>query len=318
MRPPPELLRLGLKRRVRDWLRDRLPEPDVGGRTMVMYCRRGFKKTTAWPGMFSEVTSVLGGLKYAEDRGAAAVRIDFRSPHYLDAGRGPNWWTYFFERDRVWIGNDRAADAGEVHLTSPLAKYGRYGGFCDLVNGETPHLYPMTYGVDRHELHRLLTTYCRVRPEIQAKVDGFVASRFQPDAYVVGVMYRGTDTARHYPFYRVPYEAFAAEVRVALETASPRRYQLMVATDEIDFVDFMTREFGDSVVHWDGSPRVRAGEGGVHFNRTLPVTGYQKGESALIDCMLLSRTHYLVNGRSNVSDVALMFNPALPYSFRMR
>src|SRR6185436_18843563 len=121
-------------------------------------------------------------------------------------------------------------------------------GFCDLVNGETPHLYPMTYGIDRHELHRLLTTYCRVRREIQAKVDGFIESRFQPDTYIVGVMYRGTDTARHYPFYRVPYEAFAAEVRAVLETASPRRYQLMVATDELDFIDFMTREFGDSIV----------------------------------------------------------------------
>jgi hypothetical protein len=316
--PPPELARLRLKRRVRNWLRARLPEPDVRDRTMVVYCRRGFRKKTAWPGMFSEVTSVLGALAYAESHGAAAVRVDFRSPHYLDADRGPNWWTYFFDRDLMPIQRDAVGRAAEIHLTSPIAKYGRYGGFCDVVNGETPHLYPMTYGIDRRELHRVLTTHVRVRPEIEEKADGFVASRFDRGACVLGVMYRGTDTARHYPFYRVPYGEFAAEVREALDTIAPRAFQLMVATDETDFVAFMAREFGGRVICWTGSPRVRAGDGGVHFNRTLPVSGYQKGESALIDCMLLSRTDYLVCGRSNISDVALVFNPNLPFSFRMR
>src|SRR4029079_15587137 len=106
-----------------------------------------------------------------EERGAAAVRIDFRSPHYLDCDRGPNWWTYFFDRDRVPIGAGHEAGGEEVHLTSAFAKYGRYGGFCDLVNGETPHLYPMTYGIDRHELPRLLTTHLRGSSASHARVE---------------------------------------------------------------------------------------------------------------------------------------------------
>jgi len=301
-----------IARRIRNWLRDRLPDPDVRGKTMVMYCRQGVRKSRAWPGMFSEVIHVLGGLKYAEMHRAAAVRVDFRSPHYLDPERGPNWWTYFFESDTMPVDGD--AGAAEVHLTSPISKYGKYGGFCDLVNGETPHLYPMTFGIDRAELGRLFAAYIRIRPEILAKVERFATEWLTPGEKVIGVSYRGTDSARHYPFYRLPYEAFADEVRRVADADA----RLLVTSDEVDFVEFMEREFPGRVTTWSESPRVRAGETAIHFNRGMQASGYLKGESALIDCVLLSRTDYLVKGRSNISDVALVLNPRLPYSFCVR
>ena len=37
---------------------------------------------------------------------------------------------------------------------------------------------------------------------------------------------------------------------------------------------------------------------------------------ALVDCLVLAATSYLVKGRSNLSDASLVFNPQLPYSFR--
>src|SRR6266508_1258441 len=97
--PPPDLLQPSVGRTVRNWLRNRLPEPDVTGKTMVLYARQGFRAMSAWAGLFSEFHSVVGALAYAEAHGAAAVRVDFRSALYVDAERGPNWWTYFFERD---------------------------------------------------------------------------------------------------------------------------------------------------------------------------------------------------------------------------
>ena len=69
---------------------------------------------SAWAGLFSEFHSVLGALAYAEAHGAAGVRVDFRSPLYVDPARGPNWWTYFFERDLMPIGS--RSSSGEVHL----------------------------------------------------------------------------------------------------------------------------------------------------------------------------------------------------------
>src|SRR5712692_644734 len=214
---------------------------------------------------------------------------------------------------------------GELHLNRVVAKYGRHGGFCDLVNGVTPYLYPMTWGVSRSELHRLVTTHIDVRPEIQGEIDRIVAASFEPGAYIVGVHYRGTDSTHglagslvDYRPYRIPYSAYADEVRRVLAVAAPRRCQVLVATDETEFLDFMRRELGDRVLCLEDAPRVRAGGAAIHFDDTLQVSNYQKGKSALVDCLLLAATSYLVKGRSNLSDASLAFSPRLPYSFCVR
>ena len=324
-RVPPDLAQPSTSRVIRNWLRAWLPEPEVGGKIIVLYARQGFWKLSSWAGMFSEFHSVLGALKYAETRGAAGVRVDFRSPLYLDPERGSNWWTYFFQHSVMNIEPGGGTGAAEVHLNRPVAKYGRHGGFCDLVNGTTPYLYPMTYGVSRSELHRLLTEHIQVHPDIQAEVQRRVAASFLPGAYVVGVHYRGTDATRRfagaltdYRNDRIPYRAYADEVRLALEAAAPRAYQVLVATDEIECLEFMRREFGDRVLYLEDAPRVHADGLAIHFDPNLPVSNYQKGRSGLVDCLLLAATNYLVKGRSNVSDASLAFNPRLPYSFCVR
>lgn len=291
---------------------------------MVLYARQGFRKFSSWAGMFSEFHSVLGALVYGEAHGAAGVRVDFRSALYVDPDRGRNWWTYFFQDAVMRIQPDAAGD--EVHLNRAIAKYGRHGGFCDVVNGTTPYLYPMTFGIGRQDLHRLLTRYVHVQPDLQDEVARFIRASFEHGAYVVGVHYRGTDATRYsvagpladYRTQRVPYRAYADEARRALDAAGPRAYQVLVATDEIDFLDFMRREFPNRVLCYEGSPRVPAGGVAIHFDSTLPVSNYLKGKSALVDCLLLAATNYLVKGRSNVSDASLAFNPLLPYSFCLR
>ncbi|HKB11953.1 MAG TPA: hypothetical protein VKD69_14930 [Vicinamibacterales bacterium] len=311
-------------RRIRNWVRSLLPDPAVRDKTVVVYARQGLRKKSAWAGMFSEFHHALGAIVYAQRRGAAGVRLDFRSALYVDPAHGPNWWTYFFTRADLRLRD--GASNGEVHLTRRLAKYGRYGGFCDLVNGATPYLYPMTYGVSRAELHRLVRTYVEVRPEIGAEVDRIVSDAFTPGAFVVGVHYRGTDSTHSafglvndYRVGRVPYALYAAEVRRAIEAAAPPRYLVLVASDEDDFVGFMRREFGDErVLCVEDAPRTRAGGAAIHFDSTLGVSNYAKGKSALIDCLLLARSDYLVKGRSNLSDASLVFNEALPYSLCLR
>ena len=276
---------------------------------------------SAFHGLFSEFHSVLGALAYAAANGAAAVRIDFRSPLYLEPGRETNWWASFF-RDSLLPLTAEPPDGPDVHLNGVIARYGRYGGFSDLVQGETPYLYPMTYGLSRQELKQLADAHARVRPEILESAERFTAERFEPGAYVVGVHYRGTDATHswggrltHYRTERVPYRAYADEVRRVLEAASPRVYQVFVATDEIECLEFMSREFGDRLVSNDSAPRVHASRPAVHLDQTLPVSGYQKGTSAIVDSLALARTSYLVKGRSNLSDASLVFNPQLAYSF---
>jgi hypothetical protein len=162
-----------------------------------------------------------------------------------------------------------------------------------------------------------------VRPEILDEVARFIGARFEPGAFVVGVHYRGTDSTHswtgalaNYRTSRVPYRAYADEVRRVLDAAAPRVYQVFVATDEVDCLEFMRREFDDRVLYLDDAPRVHPHQQAVHLDRTLPVSNYQKGKSALVDCLVLAATSYLVKGRSNLSDASLAFNPELPYSFR--
>jgi len=347
-------VRASASRTLRNWLRARLPEPDVRGRTMVLHSRRTFPKVTRngirsdFHGLFSEVHSVLGALAYAEDHGAAGVRVDFRSPLYEERDRGPNWWTYYFESDvmrihprgpqrgtrvgveprgpqrgtRVGVELDVFATAPAVDLNAVLTKYGRFGGFSDIVGGPLAYLYPMMYGISRQALHRLLNAYIHVRPEILDEVQRFVTARFEPGAFIVGVHYRGTDSTHkwtgalnHYRMSPVPYQAYVDEVRRVLDMASPSAYQVFVATDEIDCLEFMERRFGGRLIALDNAPRVRPYQQAVHLDRTLTVSNYQKGKSALVDCLVLAAASYLVKGRSNLSDASLAFNPQLPYSF---
>jgi hypothetical protein len=325
---PAPVVQRSAKRAVRDWVRGRLPEPAVRGKTVVLHSRQTFPKLTSgglrseFHGLFSEFHSVLGALLHADAYGAAGVRVDFRSPLYVEPERGPNWWTYFFQEALMRVAPPASAD-DEVHVNGILTKYGRYGGFSDLVQGSTPYFYPMTHGVSRQALNRLILAHVQVRQEIHEDAARFMAERFEPGAYVVGVHYRGTDATHnwtgkfsHYRTDRVPYQSYADEVRWALEAASPRAYQVFVATDEIECLDFMRREFGDRAVSFDTSPRVHADSQAIHLDRALPVSNYQKGRSALIDCLVLAATSYLVKGRSNLSDASLAFNPDLPYSFQ--
>jgi hypothetical protein len=321
---PGEAPHPSISRRVRNAIRSVLPDPDVRGKTMVLYARQGLRKKTAWAGMFSEFHHVLGALVYGEQRGAAGVRVDFRSALYVDPAYGPNWWAYFFTRAELPLRSE--PPSGEVRLTARLAKYGRYGGFCDLVNGATPYLYPMTYGVSRGELHRLVRAHIEVRAEIREEVEEILRNAFAPGAFVVGVHYRGTDSV-HGPLGslndarvgRAPYRMYADETRRAIAAAAANRYQVLVASDEIDFVEFMRREFGaEHVLCVEDAPRVRAGATPIHFDRALGVSNYHKGKSGLVDCLLLARANYLVKGRSNLSDASLVFNEALPYSLCLR
>jgi hypothetical protein len=294
----------------------------------VLESRRTFPRLTPtgfrseFHGLFSEFHSVLGALAYGGAPGAAGVRVDFRSPLYVDRGAGADWWRSFFERAMMSLEPSASGATSDVRLDGVVTKYGRYGGFSDVVQGETAYLYPMTYGLDRAALHALIDTHIAVRQEIRDEAAKLMAASFEPEAFVVGVHYRGTDATHkgtgwltHYRTAPVPYHTYADEVRRVLETAAPRVFQVFVATDEIECVTFMQREFGDRMIHVAQAPRARAEGQAVHLDRTLTVSNYQKGRSAIVDCLLLAACGYLVKGRSNLSDASLAFNPRLPYSF---
>lgn len=302
--------------------------PDVRGKMMVLYCRSampfsgsahaqgGRSGMSRWAGMFSEFTSVLGALRYAELHGAAGVRVHFTSDMYADE-EGDNWWAYFFQP--VMLVRPTTAHVPEVHFNGWLAKYGRFGGFGSFVYGgdDTRPWYPAKSPIPRAEVHRLLTQRIRVLPHVREVVDKFRSQRLAEVDYVIAVHYRGTDTRFHYPFFSIPYELMLAEVQRVLDQVRPATYRVFVATDETEFLEWVTNHpvHGPHVVYYEGSPRVRRDEDAVHFNEKATRSKYQKGESAIVDCLLLASADYLVKTRSSISDTSVPWNLDMNYTF---
>ncbi len=116
--------------------------------------------------------------------------------------------------------------------------------------------------------------------------------------------YRGTD--KFVDARRVPYGEMEREVRSRLRPDGESR--IFVATDEAAFVTYMRERFPGLVAardmfrSLDGSP----------IDIINDDTNHRKGLDAVVDCLLLSRTHTLVRTASNLGLFATLFNPRLP------
>jgi hypothetical protein len=304
------------------WQRCPLPEPYLRDRLLIIEHRRD----TLWgwlskqQGLFSEFFAVLGALRYAELHESAGVKVEFTSDLYRDPTRGPNWWDYFFE-STMWLDAPRV-DARSVRCNG----WHRFGPHAwneswtsQIIPGNSSRKpYPIDSETELHEVARLTARYIRVRPQLQALVDTFLASNTQSGDFVMGIHYRGTDKVTVFPYRSPDYSIYASHIDRALAQHSPASWRLFVATDEREFADWAVQRYGDRVFLRHDTPRLSSTdpEGrkhGTHKNLSIP--GYLKGETAVLDCLLLARCHHLIKNRSSLSDISLAFNPALPWTF---
>lgn len=251
---------------------------------LVLPCLTGAETS----GLFTEFLAALGALSHYERRPAiyAGLRVDYQEHGlYFDPASGPNWWQYYFEP--ITLG------------TSDHAK----------VTTIDPHLHDLlTYhaaAMSRADAFDLISRHVRLRPHLAAKLDSFVAEHFA-GTHPIGVHYRGTDKHEEAP--PVAYEEVAAAVRKAASAAGADPWRVFVATDDQRFLDHMIRQFPEQLLY---RPMFRSIDG-----RPIDVTNddsnYQKGEDAVLDCLLLSRTRYLIRTASNLSLCSAFFNPEAP------
>ena len=157
----------------------------------------------------------------------------------------------------------------------------------------------------REEGHGLIERYIRITPYIQMKIDTFVEQNFE-DYFIIGVHYRGTDKDTEAP--RVSYEDVFLEISKALNKIEEHEYKIFVATDEQAFRYLFPEQFPLQVIYTDSIRSVN-GEP-VHMSQG---NNYQKGEDAVIDCLLLSKCNFLIRTSSNLSYCSCFFNPTLPF-----
>ena len=256
----------------------KLQRPEVA----VLECGSGRHAS----GLFSEFAAVLGLLDHYERNQHlyAGVRVRFGGGLYFDPPFGDNWWEYYFAPLNI-----------TVSTVAPLRVVSRhYHDWCANQVEQT---------LSRSRSAALIDRYVTVQPAVHDTVDRYIAGHWD-DAHIVGVHYRGTDKAIDAP--RVTYDKVESTVRDQMGASG--RCRIYLATDEQPFVDFMRARFPEQLLVRD---MFRSADG-----RPTDVVNadgnYQKGLDAVVDCLLLARTQFLVRTASNLSLCATLFNPRLP------
>lgn len=329
-------------------------DQDVEGKIMVVH---NMEDTwfTKRQGLFAEVFAVLGALHYAETRNALAVRVQFTSADYVDPGRGPNWWAYFFE-DVMVIKQDEetsylAAQGGaaggghqaaggiseraeailrravtsaeEVHFNKYLARFGVFGSFARVLEKNKLEHAPFPLhspgALTRREIHNIYRKYIRVLPAIEDEVTAFLGQHTTRDTFLIGVHYRGTDKVNNWP-YRIPsFQTFIDLIQLTIaQYHAEASYKIFIATDDRDFLHKARELYGSRVFFLESAPRANSADKkstGVH--KSSEFDPYDKGHSAVIDWLVLSRTNFLIKNRSGLSDTAIIKNITLPYALVM-
>ena len=241
-------------------------------------------------GMFAVFSAVLGALNFYEKKSYAGIKIDLCNGFYLDPERGPNWWNYFFEP--INIGDENA-----LHYTFNLANH--------LVFADKGFHMP------RHRAFELIQRYVHVKQHIQNKVDAFVQANFT-EYFAIGVHHRGTDKVIEMPL--VSYEKTWATLNGVIGGLTQNqkdKLKIYIATDDANFLRYMVIYipfpvvYNDFVRSEDNTPLHYGNDSRYHNN-------YQKGEEALIDCLLLSKCNFLIRPWSSLSIMADHFNPNMP------
>ena len=233
-------------------------------------------------GLFSEVASVIGFLDHFDRRRDcyAGIVVDFCDGLYLDRAAGPNWWNYYFQP--IAIGSREPA--------RPIGH--AYHDLC---------ARRVERGMTRARGAELVSRFIAPAAAVETAVNDFVRAHWSDQ--VIGVHYRGTDKSVDAP--RVAYPDVEIAIRQRMSSDGCR---IFVATDEQGFVDYMQQRFPERVL---SRPMFRSSDG-----RPIDIVNadgnFTKGFDAVVDCLLLSRTHSLVRTASNLSLCATFFNPRLP------
>lgn len=239
-------------------------------------------------GMFSIFMDVVALAESYEAGHVGGFRVAFGTTGlYYEEGKGYNWWNYYCKP--IHYGKMQGKKILEIKRIHPLSNPFR------IENQRS-----------REEVHRLIQKYIKIKPGIRAAIDNFERTEFHGH-YMIGVHYRGTDKIIEAP--RVAYTTVEKWVKDQLRQHVGQKCKIFVATDEQPFLDFMKSKFSWRVCCLPNADRSSTTDR-VHGKKNQ--SPYRQGKHALMDCILLSRTNFLIRTSSNLSLFATYFNPKIP------
>jgi hypothetical protein len=239
-------------------------------------------------GMFSVFFEVLASIKLYEKKFFDYVEIDFADTGlYYSPEAGFNWWSYYFEP--IKLGHP---------TVEPLPVFARVQGI---------HPFIIEVSMLRRNVAYYIEKYIRIKPFIRREVAQFCKRNFD-GKFVIGIHYRGTDkNIAEAP--RVPYKDVCVKVNELIEKKENANYILFIATDEWDFIHYMSELYPDHVCFIEEAVRSFNNQP-IHLNSNQDP--FLSGKHALMDCLLLSKTNHLLRTSSNLSLASTYFNPTLP------
>jgi len=153
-------------------------------------------------------------------------------------------------------------------------------------------------GNDWAQLHHIWNSYFRVPPRVLARADALT-----PQGRVLGIHYRGTDKqTTSWDSNPISQEEYLTLIADFLSSRSDFDV-IFAATDEYSFVEKLRSAVS--------LPVVALGEVDFHMSTTDSTPKAEKTDRAVLDCVLLSRCHCVIETSSALPSFAKVFNPEL-------
>lgn len=249
-------------------------------------------------GFFSLFGSVVGFLSDMEKKKAENIAVSFgKAGMYYDPAHGDNWWEYYFS---------------PIRLMTPSNPHVNWNAIPPQVNGNYS-IYAFG-SLSLGDARRIVKKYIHIRPEIAHQFSKMAKQFFPKNSHVIGVHYRGTDKISE--SRRVSYEEMLSAVaqEVAIARQRTNKVVVFVATDEQEFLSHIKAKYPNETVALH-IHRSHAGGAPLHRKASADrgkFSGYESGLSALLDCLLLSKSHVLIRTASNLSAASLWFRNDMP------
>lgn len=255
-------------------------------------------------GLFSFVSTNLASIKYALDHGYTPVIDMQNSPNPMltaDEIGKVNAWELFFEQPAGFSLNDIHSSKNIV-LSSihPLANYPDYASLSDTA--------------ELNMWSSLMKKYIKLRPEIEADVNSYIASTFGAKR-ILGVLCRGTD----YIALRPKDHPIQPDIDLIIEDSKKliqeRDLQLIyLATEDTDIWTRFNDEFPGKIMSFQNHHFSTKDNENINDIANTLLSPYERNREYLTSIAILSRCNVLLAGATSGSIGALLMSNGYEYA----
>jgi hypothetical protein len=266
-------------------------------------------------GFFSLFLQVLGNLEWCNKNEYVPI-IDFTNEDCLywtpeGYNNSLNAWNYFFEAHESYLLEPPGDKKENILVNDSYHPSNEFGLGIDDHGSEWNDNPPLKF---RIFVHSLIEKHIRIRHEIKEKVDVFY-DQYMNGHNICGVHVRRTDSTDD-PLKRPPLlDAYFREIdryfKFSKDIETSPNVKILLATDDASVIQIFKDKYKDNLLLFDS---VKS-ENGMALHLRKDLNKAKLGEEVLVECLLLSQCDFLVHSRSNVSSVALYFNPDLDHIY---